>query len=254
MRAAVLLLLVLFSAAPAVPAGDAGRQTAEEILAKPEYQRWRAVTPSSGASGSYDYAFLDTLRDWLRYLFRDSEKRRPPEERDTPRVRPPGADLSGLVNVVAYVILAALALFIIYTIYQWRLQARSGAGSGVRRPVRNMARALKDGEALAFDDSAWAEEARRRLAAGDVRQAYRALYLGLLSGLHDQRRIVFAPNRTNWQYVAFFRGGQEERLEFSSLTEMFDRVWYGDETGDLAGGIDAVRQRTTQLLETGRPA
>ena len=111
-------------------------------------------------------------------------------------------------------------------------------------------RALEEGEATALDAPQWLAAADRFGREGDSRALCRALYLGLLAGLHASNRIDFRRTRTNWTYVRGYRGPEEERRSFAALTEMFDRVWYGEMPVGAALATD-VRRDVERLLGKG---
>ena len=59
------------------------------------------------------------------------------------------------------------------------------------------------------------------------RDALRALYLACLSELDANGLIDYDPTKTNWQYQRKMPRGPV-REHFRGLTEIFDRVWYGE--------------------------
>jgi hypothetical protein len=60
-----------------------------------------------------------------------------------------------------------------------------------------------------------------------LREALRALYLGLLVYLHRARLIHYHPALTNWQYVRRYAGGERGQSLLRQLTQVFDEKWYG---------------------------
>ena len=116
-----------------------------------------------------------------------------------------------------------------------------------------MAQALAEGEALAFQSPEWLDEADRLAAEREFRAVYRALYLALLSGLHAANKIDFRKTRTNWTYVRGYRGPEPEKAAFTSLTALFDRVWYGEQPA-AHSSIPDLRRRVAWLLAKESPS
>lgn len=240
-----LTLCLLLLAAPCRAGGDT-RDELRRIMSAPEYNRWRLDGEKAEAAGP---SLFERLLDWL------AEHIGTPEERP---VEPPAADFDPgslrtagrAFTVMGYVLLGLAGLFFLFVLYRiWRERdSRPKAPPPAERV--GLARALEEGDALAYADAEWSAEAERLLRAGEARLAFRSLYLGLLSGLHARGRIVFAANRSNWQYVSAFKG--EGREEFAALTGLFDRVWYGRMATVAPEGMPALRARAAALLGGGR--
>ena len=81
----------------------------------------------------------------------------------------------------------------------------------------------------------------------DLRLAFRAMYLALLSGLHRDGRVNYNRRRTNWTYVRGFKGQEDDRRRFGQLTDAFDGSWYGLRRPDRAE-FDRMRSITSTLL------
>lgn len=189
---------------------------------------------------------LERLRKWLES--RSGDDKRPEREY---RARDPAAAI-GFFSSIGYVLLAIAAIFLAFAVYlQLRDRMRIPVIPDAARRV-GIAKALEDGDALAYGDDEWRKQAERFMDEGDVRLAYRSLYLGLLSGLHEQGRIVFVQNRTNWHYVKTFRGEVPARKELADMTDLFDRVWYGLIPVLDSGGMPRTRERVAALLEGGQ--
>ena len=245
----VLLVPMLIVFLSAAPSADSVGDDLDTILAKPEYSRWSG---GDDDSGRFD-AWMQTMRGW----FEREEKAPPPKPKPKRReevrrrrvVSGGGGDASGVFVVVGYGLLVATGLFLLYAVFEG---LREGAGKKVKAAAPRgvgVARALVEGDALAFADTVWRGEAERLLGRGEIRMAYRSLYLGLLSGLHERGRIVFATNRTNWHYVRMYQGGTESRDEFSAMTALFDEVWYGLHDALSPQGLKDMEVRVAGLLE-----
>ncbi len=103
-------------------------------------------------------------------------------------------------------------------------------------------------DALSRSTEAWRRFAEEFVRKGEWRLALRAVYLALLSLLHERGAIRYARDRTNGEYAAALASVPAGE-PFQSLTGMFDRAWYGDkpfaEEGydtalDLARRIDGA--------------
>lgn len=256
-----MLAVCLFPllAAICAPAGGYEKERLEEILSRPAYQRWRGGRLRDDEAGIWS-RMRDRIREWL-------SRRREREERKEEEVSPrrnrareasswgvPGVEL---VNAAAWALFLGGAGFLLYIFFRaWldRTRPRKRAAG----PKVAVAEALASGDALAYDRDAWRGEAEKLERAGDFRHAFRALYLGLLSGLHECGLIAFSSSRTNWHYVRTFRGDSGGE-RFAELTGVFDRVWYGreapvDSGPDNAGRADLAqfRREADALLAGGR--
>lgn len=241
----------------ALMAEDAAPADLDSILAKPEYNRWKGMVhhPDVDAPNrspvmpSWLERTLDAIYDWWRNLGKDSER----------EPRNPGSGVTydsgvstGLFSVIGLVILGIALSFLIFAIIMYLRDKSRGTSRKEDAPRVGIAKALEDGNALAYDKTEWQRQAELYLAGGDIRLAFRSLFLGLLSGLHEQRRIVFARNRTNWHYVRHFRGGADERRDFAEMTDLFDRVWYGLVPVLDPVGLEEMNSRVSALLERGK--
>jgi len=141
---------------------------------------------------------------------------------------------------------AFLAVLLYRALRQMRFQGEEARIVSRER----VAQALADGDALAFGSARWLAEADRLAAESEFRAVYRALYLALLSGLHAANRIDFRRTRTNWSYVRHYRGAEPGKAVFSSLTLLFDRVWYGQQLAARAS-ISELRRQVAWLLTEG---
>ena len=113
--------------------------------------------------------------------------------------------------------------------------------------------AMDQGDALAAGSDEWAEHARQLMREEDLRLAFRAMYLSLLSGLHSAGLIYYQAQRTNWRYVQTFRGDAPQRSSFASLTRRFDDVWYGQRQPDPEGFAQVSGQVQSLLRSSDSP-
>ncbi|MFP4055247.1 MAG: DUF4129 domain-containing protein [Candidatus Brocadiia bacterium] len=253
-----LLVLVLAWPVACLGAGEdrlpPPREHLERILRRPPYQRWRRreTRPETEPETGLMRSIRQTLQRWREWLAEKLDQwfgREP----GLPEPAARGSEGPGLavrvLKLLGYVGLAALAVFLAFLAYRLIRERRRG-GPAARVVSRERVRdALESGEALALGGPQWLAEAERLAREGDFRSVYRALYLALLSGLHERRKIDFRKSRTNWHYVRRFRGEEGEREVFTSLTSLFDRVWYG-QTKPQGTSLATVRAQVSRLLAT----
>ena len=184
----------------------------------------------------------DRITRWLDDLFRRSA-------RDSLRPSESTGMMPSLLRLMGWVIGIVTLAFIAYAIVRIVRERRDLASQAVvsRQQIRD---ALAAGDALSTDAGGWLREAGRLAEEDDIRLAYRALYLALLSGLHSRHLIDFRRNRTNWVYVRQFRGTDGQRADFTELTGMFDDVWYGLKPAAVRS-LGSVNQRIGRLVEAG---
>jgi len=235
------------SDAGAPPASLPPHSHLRDILSRPLYSRWRLRSDQEVEPEQPENGRLRRLIDeWLEWLRRSTDREAPERSRRS------GGDggssgLPDLLRLFGYGLVGVVAVFVVYLIIQ---VIRESRGRG--RPARVLSReqvqeALAAGDALALGSPQWLQEAERLAREGDFRAVYRALYLALLAGLHARSRIDFRRNRTNWTYVRGFRGPAEQKATFSSLTDLFDRVWYGLEAA-TGTSLDGIRSQMGSLM------
>ncbi|QDK83120.1 DUF4129 domain-containing protein [Spirosoma sp. KCTC 42546] len=124
-------------------------------------------------------------------------------------------------NVWQYVILAAVAGFVIYLLMKAEVMKflfPKGAES-ISLDYENLAENIHE---INFD--AAVEEA---VTNRNFRLATRLLYLQTLKRLTDAGRITYKPDKTNRQYV-YELANSPLQTDFETLTRQFEFVWYGD--------------------------
>jgi hypothetical protein len=95
-------------------------------------------------------------------------------------------------------------------------------------------------------------QAEQLAAAGRFREAVRAVYLAVLSRLHQQRLLRYERTRTNGEYVREVRLAQQAppalHAAFARLTAQFEGRWYGD--AGCAAGDYADCRRLAEEVQT----
>ncbi len=220
-------------AAPGVAEADPRRQL-QAILEQPIYHRWalrqerKAVAPTSpneswlaGYIEDWFESAGELIGDFFKWLLGDSNQKR------ISSFSGGAVAVLSFLKILAWFVLGGVILFLAVVLY--RVLTRGGSASRGGRVLSRavVQEAMEKGEALTMAGPEWFGQAKRLMEEGDLRAVYRALYLGLLSGLHSEDKIDFRPNRTNWTYVTHYRGPEGERHRFDHLTTLFDDVWYG---------------------------
>lgn len=125
------------------------------------------------------------------------------------------------VRTIAYGILIAFFLFVIYRIII----------------VNNLflfysskkAKGVAGGEDADIEDENLDEKISKAVAAREHRPAVRFMYLKALQLLNERQWIKYHADGTNFEYVMQM-SSHKLGNEFSSLTRVYDYVWYGEFT------------------------
>lgn len=221
----------------------------KEILERPLYTRWK-LREERAKSEPIELTLPDslnrTLDEWCAALLRFWDGLWNGVKPSTRHTSDAGATLE-VLKTAGWIALGVVAVFLGVLLYRALRQMRFRGAEARILSRERVAQALADGEALAFQSPEWLDEADRLAAAYEFRAVYRALYLALLSGLHAANKIDFRKTRTNWTYVRGYRGPEPEKAAFTSLTSLFDRVWYGEQPATQTS-IPELRQRVAWLL------
>lgn len=113
------------------------------------------------------------------------------------------------------------------------LLAAGGLLFFVRRNLQRQSLRIALGEGAAAarrtdrDAADWARLAEERAAAGDWREAIHCLYWAAIAALEARRAWRFNPTRTPREYLRLLRPGSEAERGLNALTQIFERIWYG---------------------------
>jgi hypothetical protein len=171
---------------------------------------------------------LARLWDWLR-------RAGPRKERGT------GGATAGIVTALV----AAIAL--VLTVAAVRSMRRRDAAEERGEPGE--AAPERDEDPLSREAAEWERYAGELGAAGRRREAIRAWYHAVLVALFRAGTLHHQRGRTNWEYVGQAPAEASWRGAFVSLTEVFDREWYGRE----ASAPEALRECAARAREVLRP-
>ena len=199
-----------------------------QILQQPLFQQWRLRERrhTTSAKNPFWHALgkqWDRLMKWLGHYFH-------PHKRRALQGHHAGAGFSfaSFLEIMGMVLGIALVAGIVMVLFRWQAIGKAATASTDGLLSRDkIKQAMEQGDALAMASDSWMRAARQFGSDGDFRAMYRAMYLSLLAGLHENGKIRFRRNHTNWHYVRDFHGDKPERALFGSLTDLFDHVWYG---------------------------
>ncbi|MEW6378438.1 MAG: DUF4129 domain-containing protein [bacterium] len=217
------LILQRDAVPPSLPAAkmERDRQILRAILARPEFQYNRLKKDPMRWTSRLMNRIFRLLEPIARFLGRLFGWRRN-------RLKMPAAwsGLSWLFSPwTIYTLMAALAIVMLILLARSGQSLFSGQEEGETLPDRHDLFSLPD--RLKDSPGYWYEQADLLMKQGRTREAFRGLYLALLLGFHRLNYIDFQRCRTNWNYLAHFRGDQQTRALFQELTARFDLVWYG---------------------------
>jgi len=188
---------------------DRDKQKLAEILRREEYQKPQAKEES--AVQQWIRAFLE----WLESLF--------PKSSGEP-LNLSGLSIIGvLLQVVLWGALLALLGFLIYKIAPLVFPNLRRTRSEKKKKRVILGEQLDENE-TAVDLFG---EAERLAREGNLRGAIRKGYIALLCDLSDRKVIGLAQNKTNRDYLRDVRSRRELYPKMRSVTDMFERHWYG---------------------------
>ncbi|MDH5509136.1 MAG: hypothetical protein OEZ32_02160 [Nitrospinota bacterium] len=229
------------------------RQLLSEILQRPVYQRWKlrqsleAEPREESILAQMARSTLQSIWDGFKRIVKWIWKQIKKSNISLPNLPSAPGNMLDYLKMGAWGAFALLLVVAGLYLYGMRKKLRDNIRLAVVLSREKVKEALESGQALALDTDGWMNEADRMGAEGDFRAMYRAIYLGLLSGLHESGRIDFRKNRTNWVYVNGYKGSLAERADFGALTETFDQVWYGLKPAEGVS-LDEVKAMAGRLL------
>lgn len=101
----------------------------------------------------------------------------------------------------------------------------------------------------------WRQEAERLAGEGQYREALRCRYRGLVAELAQRRLVDEVPGRTSGDYERVVRALLPKVADqFSSVTRLFERCWYGHEASDAQAQVvfDEAAKTVLAELDAGR--
>ncbi len=157
---------------------------------------------------------LENFARWIAKLFGRA-----------PRYNGPNPNLSGLGEVVLFIleaIVAVAAIAAVFFLTRFLIYRYNGSPVSRKRKIGDTALDLEDD---IIDPLA---AAHQMAAQGDLRSALRYVYIASLRRLEGAGALVLERNKTNWEYQRMLRGRNHAAYDtLLPATRLFDRVWYG---------------------------
>lgn len=267
MLVACAALLGAALCAPSTQAQTQEQQRAAEqlqdVMSDPLFSRWelrqdRASEGKQSAENAWLQRQSDKLGnvfgDLLEWLFGDDSSSPSPSSSSASRSAASGASFGMLMKIAAWVVVGVVGLLLLWMIIS-KLRNANLSTHRVAPDRQMLDTALDKADALAADSDVWTHHARQLVQEGDLRLAFRAMYLALLSGMHQAGQIHYRPQRTNAWYVRGFRGERDQCATFALLTQRFGEVWYGQHMPDAATFQEITRDVDRLLAASAeRPA
>ena len=216
-------------------------QQIERVLQNPEFS-WRepSATPQQPKQKSTIERWMTSLRqmllsfgDWARRLFRSLLKPFDLRPSHFPLASPGASRLSELLNALGYLLWAAFAGTLILLVARvLKLKLIKLPPSIIPRQKPDLG--IEQIEADQLPDNEWYALAREKMAAGEFRQAQRALFLAILSCLASHRFIAVERWKSNSDYEKELGRKAKHRFELRALFAQsrlgFERCWYGPDS------------------------
>ncbi len=213
----------------AAPKADAKRERLQQILARQEYQ---PEEEKDSALQAWLKKIRRKINDLLARLFFGNAAK-------------PPADAGSLQVIRWLIILALLASLVWATVLLLRrVQLR-------KAKWRDDSSVAESREILGeqFDADVTAEDLLRTAAEmarkGEYRLAIRRAYLALLYELEQRGKLRLHRAKTNRDYLGELKNEQYIYPPVATLTNRYERVWYGDTAAtleDYAGFIEKYRE------------
>jgi hypothetical protein len=115
--------------------------------------------------------------------------------------------------------------------------------------LNDQSRLARGGKAIVqtlLDSSGWKSEADKFAAAGEWKDACRAVYLSLLRLFAESKITEFSPTRTNYEYYYVLAGHPNIQSGFRQLAEKVESIWFGGAQAEQAD-YDFCRQKVEEL-------
>jgi hypothetical protein len=210
----------------------------ERVLENPEFNWRQSYSPAQGAKQK---SLIDQLISWIRetsfsfgnalnrlwksllkvFDFKNFFAEPPTSESQLP---------SGVFKALTYLLWAAFAgILILFAIRLRKLRATVRRKPVVPPPMPDLADEQISADQLPDDE--WSALARQKIAAGEFRQAVRALFLAILALLASHRFIAVERWKSNSDYEMELRRKTIHRSDLLALFAQsrlgFERCWYG---------------------------
>ncbi len=177
-------------------------------------------------------AKLEWLFDWIAKMW---PSQRPDEEK-----RATFFGVPVVVWVVTSLVVATMLLLAISVLRRSKRRAVTLVSEAV-------ATSDADADPLSREANEWERYAADLAASGRLREAIRAWYHAVLMTLVRSGILHYRKGVTNWEYITALSPAFEWRPRFVSITQLFERQWYGhrDTTADV---LDSCALTAREIL------
>ena len=207
---------------------NASREHLQQILNREEY---KPDEKKDSKLQAWIKSIGRKIQDFLLRLFGGKK----------PPTNIPGGNAISIFQILIVAGLAVLLLWAIITLlkqFRWReAKAKTDTDDG-----REILGEQFDADTTADDLLKTAAEFARR---GEYRMAIRRAYIAALYELEQRGKLTLHQAKTNHDYLRELRSEQQILLPVASMTNSFERVWYGDTTAteeDFSGFIEKYRE------------
>ena len=207
---------------------NASREHLQQILNREEY---KPDEKKDSKLQAWIKSVGKKIQDFLLRLFGGKK----------PPANIPGGNTISIFQIFIVAGLAVLLLWAVITLlkqFRWReAKAKIEADD-----VREILGEQFDADATSDDLLKTAAEFARR---GEYRMAIRRAYIAALYELEQRGKVTLHQAKTNHDYLRELRSEQQILPPVASMTNSFERVWYGDTTAteeDFSGFIEKYRE------------
>lgn len=158
-----------------------------------------------------------------------------------------GAESIGAVLRVVIVGGGLLALIMLVRAIVQAAQRRKTGGPRTKKKRTVLGEEVD--EATTAADLATA--ARALAASGDFRGAVRKLFVALIYQLDERGLVRLRAESTNREYLALVRGFEPLHPVMATMTDVFERVWYGGAEIDRAGyeSFESLHRQAASIVD-----
>jgi hypothetical protein len=202
---------------------------------------------SQAPSGEFDHQKWQDLKSDIDYPKKEKKGKKEEKQESSSGSTEPAYDRdwkfsdNPIWKIIFYSILAIGIGLVLYFVFIGGMGARS-------RKIKQIEEELEDsleGDILKTELEILLDKA---LETGAYPLAVRIYYLMIIQSMTRQEWIVWKKEKTNNQYLYEMRD-RKEFNGFSSLTRIFEYVWYGDQVIDQSA-FSSIQPQFTTFLET----
>ncbi len=167
---------------------------------------------------------VDSINNWMKDLF---------PERAPPNKNGSGVNWATSVNTLLYLLAGVFLIALLFlVIKEMRQKKDENVSAAVYAESRRPDLSDENVAADVLPADGWFALAKELLESGSYRFAVRALYLGAIAYLADNRLIISADYKSNREYTAELKRrahGREPLIDlFVSQVNFFEKAWYGE--------------------------